>query len=195
MQSELDMFPLDVCLLPGESMPLHIFENRYKELINRCVENKGTFGIPFGMAEQHIRAEVRVKKVLKTFADGSLDIIVEALSSFHIQEYEAVFNKLTCDRALVEELKLQQLYTRNSELSQAYLEFRKAYFNVEERKLSFEDQNLLLMARSVGLSRSQKIKFLESSTEEQEALILKQVNYLLFIMRQDKSREFDFLLN
>jgi Lon protease-like protein len=195
MQSELDMFPLDVCLLPGESMPLHIFENRYKELINRCVENKGTFGIPFGMAEQHIRAEVRVKKVLKTFADGSLDIIVEALSSFHIQEYEAVFNKLTCDRALVEELELQQLYTLNSELSQAYLEFRKAYFNVEERKLSFEDQNLLLMARSVGLSRSQKIKFLESSTEEQEALILKQVNYLLFIMRQDKSREFDFLLN
>lgn len=176
-------------------MPLHIFENRYKELINRCVENKGTFGIPFGMAEQHIGAEVRVKKVLKTFADGSLDIIVEALSSFHIQEYEAVFNKLTCDRALVEELELQQLYTRNSELSQAYLEFRKAYFNVEERKLSFEDQNLLLMARSVGLSRSQKIKFLESSTEEQEALILKQVNYLLFIMRQDKSREFDFLLN
>jgi len=41
----LPLFPLDVVLLPGAPLPLHIFEPRYKEMINECLKQKRSFGI------------------------------------------------------------------------------------------------------------------------------------------------------
>ncbi len=191
------MFPLDVCLLPGEKLPLHIFENRYKELIHSCLDEGESFGIPFGMdsSENQIGAEVRVKKIINTNEDGSLDIIVESVGSFSILDYSAVVSQQSCDTALVEEVEMEQLITKSPTLLRLYLEFRKQYFKAEELKLSFEDQNLILMARSCGLSRDQKIRFLQGDTAKKEAILLRQMNYLLFIMKQDKSREFDILMN
>ncbi len=194
---KMQMFPLDVCLLPGERLPLHIFENRYKELIQSCLNAGETFGIPFGLDEEtrQIGAEVRVKKVLNTNEDGSLDIIVESVGSFNILDYRPEMDHRSCDTALVEEVEIEQLISRNSGLLSLYLDFRKEYFKVDELKLSFEDQNLIIMARSCGLSRNQKIRFLQSDTKTKEAILVHQLEYLLFIMEQDKRREFDILLN
>nr|MBA2536404.1 ATP-dependent protease [Actinomycetota bacterium] len=41
---EIGLFPLELVLLPGERLPLHIFEERYKELIGECIEEGGAFG-------------------------------------------------------------------------------------------------------------------------------------------------------
>ena len=41
----LQLFPLRLVLLPGEILPLHIFENRYKEMIEECRETNHPFGI------------------------------------------------------------------------------------------------------------------------------------------------------
>ncbi|MCS6862835.1 MAG: LON peptidase substrate-binding domain-containing protein [Abditibacteriales bacterium] len=42
---ELSLFPLHVVLFPGMALPLHIFEERYKRMIQRCLEGDGTFGV------------------------------------------------------------------------------------------------------------------------------------------------------
>jgi Lon protease-like protein len=42
--AELGLFPLPIVLVPTERIPLHIFEPRYRELIEECVENESDFG-------------------------------------------------------------------------------------------------------------------------------------------------------
>jgi hypothetical protein len=47
MNELIPIFPLEVVVYPGEALNLHIFETRYKQLINDCAETKMSFGIPF----------------------------------------------------------------------------------------------------------------------------------------------------
>jgi len=84
--SLLALFPLNVVLFPGAPLPLHIFEPRYKEMINECMEQKK----PFGMvkASKDALAEVGctavIQKVLKKYDDGRLDIDTEGKQRFEI---------------------------------------------------------------------------------------------------------------
>lgn len=70
---ELPIFELPLALLPGELLPLHIFEDRYKRMIGRCLERGEPFGIVFRDAEggaRRIGCEARVTEVTERFDDG-----------------------------------------------------------------------------------------------------------------------------
>src|SRR5690348_10834460 len=58
----IPLFPLNVVLLPGASLPLHIFEPRYKEMVKACLEEKTEFGmllaLPKGVAKVGCTAEI-----------------------------------------------------------------------------------------------------------------------------------------
>ena len=45
--SDLGLFPLGLVLLPTEQIPLHIFEERYKDLIRECLDDDGEFGLVY----------------------------------------------------------------------------------------------------------------------------------------------------
>ena len=114
--SEIGLFPLELVLLPTERVPLHIFEERYKELIGECLEGDREFGLVLaderGLREIGTRAAVTA--VLDRFSDGRLNIVVEggerfrllALTrgrSFHTAEIEALADEEdTADEADVE---------------------------------------------------------------------------------------------
>jgi ATP-dependent Lon protease len=86
--SELGLFPLGIVLLPGERIPLHIFESRYTELIGECVDEGVEFGLVFadenGLREVGTRAGV--VEVVERFDDGRLNIIVEGRDRFRLVE-------------------------------------------------------------------------------------------------------------
>jgi Lon protease-like protein len=84
---ELPIFELPVVLLPGELMPLHIFEERYKRMINSCLEAGEPFGIVFRDAEagaHRIGCEARVTEVTERFDDGRLNIVVTGERPFRV---------------------------------------------------------------------------------------------------------------
>ncbi len=85
---ELGLFPLGIVLLPTEQLPLHIFEERYKELIGECLEDDGEFGLVYadddGLRDLGTRA--RVIEVLTRFEDGRLNILVEGGERFRLTE-------------------------------------------------------------------------------------------------------------
>jgi Lon protease-like protein len=85
---ELGLFPLGIVLLPTEHLPLHIFEERYKELIGECLEDDGEFGLVYadddGLRDLGTRA--RVIEVLTRFEDGRLNILVEGGERFRLTE-------------------------------------------------------------------------------------------------------------
>jgi Lon protease-like protein len=86
--AEIGLFPLELVLLPTERVPLHIFEDRYKELIGECLAHNGEFGLVY--ADQHGLREIgtlaAVAAVLERFDDGRLNILIEGQRRFRLLE-------------------------------------------------------------------------------------------------------------
>ena len=85
---EIGLFPLDIVLVPGERLPLHIFEDRYRELIAECLENSTEFGLIFrqGVALSGVGTRAEVHDVLRRYPDGRLDIVVVGGNRFRLVE-------------------------------------------------------------------------------------------------------------
>ncbi len=85
--SEIGLFPLPLVLLPTEQVPLHIFEERYKELIGECLAEDREFGLVFADEEglREVGTRAAVIEVLPTeFEDGRMNIIVEGRDRFRL---------------------------------------------------------------------------------------------------------------
>src|SRR4051794_18995638 len=82
----IPLFPLEVVLLPGTPLPLHIFEDRYKEMIGDAISNKSEFGIVQAGEKGilNIGCTAKVEQVVNRYPDGRLDIIVVGRRRFEI---------------------------------------------------------------------------------------------------------------
>jgi Lon protease-like protein len=82
----LPLFPLDLVLLPGAPVPLHIFEPRYKEMINECLSQKRPFGIVRTKDEGFVNVgcTAEIINVLKTYSDGRMNILAEGQKRFEV---------------------------------------------------------------------------------------------------------------
>ena len=84
--NELPLFPLDMVLLPSRKVPLHIFEERYKQMIHECLENDSEFGLIWGTDDQFsdIGCAARVRQLITEFPDGRLNILIEGTRRFRV---------------------------------------------------------------------------------------------------------------
>src|SRR5580704_619265 len=82
----LPLFPLQVVLLPGSELPLHIFEDRYKEMIGEVIRARQEFGVVLasekGIANTGCTATI--DKVLRHYEDGRMDIVTRGRRRFEI---------------------------------------------------------------------------------------------------------------
>jgi Lon protease-like protein len=86
---ELGLFPLPIVLVPTERIPLHIFEPRYRELIDECVEAGDDFGLALSSGDgavHEIGTRARVTDVLEVLDDGRMNIVVEGGERFRLLE-------------------------------------------------------------------------------------------------------------
>ena len=84
----IPLFPLGLVLLPGMRLPLHIFEERYKQMITDCLADHRPFGIVLfdGQAIHSVGCMARVDKVIARYDDGRMDIMTRGGERFVIQE-------------------------------------------------------------------------------------------------------------
>ena len=83
---ELPLFPLPLVLLPTEVVPLHIFEERYKEMIGLCLEEHRDFGIVW-MSDSELKdvgCTATVAEVLERLEDGRMNILVRGGTPFRL---------------------------------------------------------------------------------------------------------------
>ena len=85
---KIPLFPLNIVLLPETPIPLHIFEERYKEMINHCLETKTEFGIVLASASkiQTYGCTAQIEKVIHAYEDGRMDIQIRGINRFKIIE-------------------------------------------------------------------------------------------------------------
>jgi Lon protease-like protein len=74
-------------LLPGEQVPLHIFEERYKQMIGECLDEEREFGILWlaDDALKDVGCTARITRVLERFDDGRMNIVVEGATPFRLE--------------------------------------------------------------------------------------------------------------
>ena len=83
---ELPIFELPLVLLPGEQLPLHIFEDRYKRMIGRSLEEGEPFGIVLRDDDgaRSVGCTARVDEVLEQFDDGRMNVVVSGEEPFRV---------------------------------------------------------------------------------------------------------------
>ena len=85
---EIGLFPLGIVLLPTEQIPLHIFEDRYQELIGECLADGTEFGLVYADEDglREIGTRAAVTEVLERFDDGRLNVVCEGRERFRLLE-------------------------------------------------------------------------------------------------------------
>ena len=88
MTNFIPIFPLGIVIYPGEQLNLHIFEPRYKQLVNESFTTKKSFGIPAVINDKinEMGTLVQVTEISQVYDDGKMDIKTEGLQVFRMLE-------------------------------------------------------------------------------------------------------------
>lgn len=88
MTNFIPIFPLSLVVYPGEHLNLHIFEPRYKQLIQECVDQHKSFGVPVVIQNKvkELGTLVQITEIVKVYDSGEMDIKTEGLRVFRVLE-------------------------------------------------------------------------------------------------------------
>src|SRR4029077_792315 len=165
----LPLFPLELVLLPGTPLPLHIFEPRYKEMIRECISTEAPFGVvrafEEGIAEVGCTAEIIT--VTKEYPDGRMDLICEGRKRFEVIEVNRDRSFLQADVLIVPDDPEAAAQEERVKAVQLHLEILSLAGAVQD--LSAADQNQLsfYLAGSLPLDLDFKQKLLAMRSEAQ----------------------------
>lgn len=166
----LPLFPLGLVLYPEEELPLHIFEPKYREMVEECLLNDSPFGIILYQEGEmsDVGCIARIKKVVHAHADGRKDILVTGVDRMKINKLtdgkpyttanvevindieKAIDGHLT-ERVIAQHIKLLELAGRMPS------------------PITYQDKTYLsfFIAHNAGLTLEQKQELLEMTGEEE----------------------------
>ena len=189
---KLPLFPLQSVFFPGETVPLHIFEERYKQLINDCREEAITFGIPV-FIDNTVRfgTEVQLVEVVNTYEGGEMDVVCVA---------RQVFKVLTFDNEMEGKMYAGGIVEFLESHNDADSHFRKEVFNkikqlydlmaVQFPPTPFDKFNSYAFAHKMGLSFEQEYELLQLTNEtERLKFIAQHLDTTIAVLEQiDKTK-------
>ena len=176
MSPLLPIFPLDLVLLPGTPLPLHIFEPRYKEMIAECLERNQVFGVvrakEGGIADVGCTAEIVT--VTKKYDDGRMDIVTQGRDRFEVIQVnqerpflQAEVLYLQDESGTAAPERIQQAMTLHSEIMTLVGAVPEDASGIEPQQLSFR----LAGALPLDLDFKQALLATKSESERLEAVI------------------------
>lgn len=188
MSKILPLFPLQLVAFPNEKLNLHIFEERYRQLIRECGETGMHFGIPTFMDKQlqSFGTEMELVSIEKTHLDGKMDIRTRGIRIFRIEEFfEQAPDKLyaggkvtylsnTQDGDIV---KSQQIIEAIEELYEI--------MNINKDIPNVADFDTFSMGHHVGFTMEQEYEMLQIASESgRQEFMLAHLKKLIPIVRQ-----------
>jgi len=168
----IPIFPLNIVVFPGEQLNLHIFEPRYKQLINECLKDGKPFGIPSVLKSkiEEYGTLMEITDLVKEYDNGELDIRTRGLKVFRVLEVVSELPEKEYSGAIVDyppnvmehgETKISKIIL--DEVKRLY-----ALLNVEEKfPAHLEGMISYEVGHYVGLSRQQEYELLCILTEVQ----------------------------
>ena len=195
MEKILPLFPLNHVIFPYEKLNLHIFEPRYKQLINDCKENDSTFGIPVyidkGIAGYG--TEVKLVSIEKVYPDGRMDIKTKALGIFRIVSFQNPWKDKLYAGGKVEPIRWKGENTWD--LKMQLLEKVKQLYNYLNIHIEIHIEHLETLsfeiAHKIGLSIEQEYHLLQTpSKKERQEYIIEHLDKAIPMVRElEKTKE------
>ena len=141
---EMPLFPLNTVLFPSAQLQLHVFEDRYREMVSYCTNNDLPFGVVLirsgeevgGTVEPYmVGTAVRIVSV-HTFDDGKMDVIVQGERRFRVRRLEESrpylvgYVEPVYESGIEDQARAEELALRSREYIKAYVENYFARFQV-----------------------------------------------------------------
>ncbi len=188
------MFPLSIVLFPGETTKLHIFEERYLQLVNECLENNASFGIPYiekGKIQEY-GSEVKIKRVLKTHDNGGMDILIEATSLFRLVEFSKILKPKLYGAGIIESVNTYQTIKLNN-LQDATVNY---FGTVQNKMIDYDTVSRLTIynvASALQLTYPEKYKLIASPN--QQIHLLGMIKFIVHIINTENQIKNRFIEN
>lgn len=196
-QLTIPMFPLNIVLLPGETQTIHIFEERYKQLVKDCIDNEAHFGIPFVNAKKisDYGIEVKIVSVIKELPNGEMDIAIEGLRVFKMVEFSSVLTPKLYGAGMIsyEDDILEKPSVFLQELTKEYM------WVSQQRTIpldAFDTANIYTVARLIELSSLEKYELIKAKkTYEKEKVLTPKIKLFIHLIKAENELKNKFVLN
>lgn len=166
---KLPLFPLKSVFFPGETVPLHIFEPRYKQLIQDCREEAITFGIPvFFNNRLEYGTEVQLVEVVNTYQGGEMDVVCVARQVFKVILFEPQMGEKLYPGGHVELLEYDYICPSRYK-AEVVKKIQELYTIMElpNTPVDLAKYNSFVLAHKIGLSYEQEYELLKIPKEKE----------------------------
>lgn len=165
----LPLFPLQLVLFPEQSLPLHIFEPRYRDLLAYCLETDQPFGVLL-KAEGHmakVGCTARIERIVQRYDDGRSDILTHGETRFVVEEVLQETSYLTAHARPLRDAILTAPPNLRQRAIALHLKLSE-YLGEKQRPTAYEENRFLsfYLAQRCGLTIEQQQEILESTSEE-----------------------------
>lgn len=187
------MFPLSIFPLPGELVPLHIFEPRYKQLLQDVEMKDNAFGIYFNHVSnlEKIGSLVKLESIIKRHNNGESDIIVRCIDLFSLNTLFRTFRDKPYPGGEVSFWNVDLLATVSEKLRTAFREYL-LYFQITNNEM---DPSPFTIANELGLDFDERLRFVKANDTQKEIFLMAHLRYNSELLYQAEKSKDVFHLN
>ena len=183
------MFPLSIFPLPGELVPLHIFEPRYRQLLHDCETKDISFGIYFTHAanERKLGSLMKLESIIKRYSGGESDIIVRCTDLLELHKLLRTYRDKLYPGGEVTLWNVDlKNPSNNIQLLELFNNFRLQYKITTPAK----QPSAFEIANELNLDFEHKLKFVNLTIDRKEPFLINQLKYQLQLLhRAEKSKD------
>jgi len=195
-KSQAAFFPLGIFLFPGEESFLHIFEERYKQLIEEIAQTGEQFVIPFVLDNEmtDLGNKVFLKKILRRYPGGESDIKIECSDLVHIHEYELTAEGKPFPGGEYSQYKWEDALA-TGELFLAFEALRNSGVSLKFPVMNEGGLMLSQVAQTVLTDAADKYEFAKLNIERKTSYLHYQIKQLMSLLKQEERTFHNLYLN
>lgn len=187
------MFPLTLLPLPGELVPLHIFEPRYKQLLEDAENSDISFGIFLNHEcnEQKLGALMKLESVIKRYPNGESDIVLRCVDIFSMSKLYRNYKSRLYPGGDIRHWKIDAQAMPGVELYELFLVFQ------EKRRINkhFTAFTIFQVATELNLDLIDRYKFIMMPPDKKDIFLITLLKFQLQVMAQEEKSKDVFHLN
>ncbi|HLZ16363.1 MAG TPA: LON peptidase substrate-binding domain-containing protein [Cyclobacteriaceae bacterium] len=190
---KIPMFPLSIFPLPGEMVPLHIFEPRYRKLLLDAETRDISFGIFFNHVAnvEKIGSLVKLESVIKRYPQGESDVIVKCLDLFTMNKLYRNFRDKSYPGGEVSFWNVDVGDPVSEKLHAAFKEYL-LHFQIRN---SDAVPSLFTIANELNFDFDERLRFVKSTPEHKETFLHSHLRYQTQLLNQVEKAKDVFHLN
>lgn len=187
------MFPLTLFPLPGEMVPLHIFEPRYRQLLEDAEKKDFSFGIYFNHTsnEKKVGSLVKLESIIKRYPGGESDIIVKCIDLFTMTAMQRTFKDKLYPGGDVELWNVNLGMPVSMKLQGRF----ESYLKMISMDPPVEITSLYHIANELNFDNDDKLKFIHASAEKKELFLYSRLRYQTYLVNVANRSKDSFHLN